>query len=295
MSEDAGPIERPPKSGRTFSTQVLVDLVMDPRDPAYEAAAARWHGDGRPPRRWYDGTAVAVGCLIAGLLFAVAYVHTNRSAPRAARVHTDLVARVRDAETRADDLAAQAQRATSRLNSLRASALGGSAALATQLDRDQLLAGRLAASGPGLQVTLAEPPAAPSTDEPGRGGTVGIGDRHILTDRDVRSVVNELWADGAEAIAVNDIRLTPTSAVRFAGEAVLVDFQPISSPYVVTAIGDTDALATGFASSDVASRYQTLSGAKGIGFSFHEHSEVSMPASPGSKLRYARVLPGGGR
>ena len=56
----------------------------------------------------------------------------------------------------------------------------------------------------------------------------------------MRSVVNELWSDGAEAIAVNGIRLTPTSAIRFAGDAVLVDFQPITSPYRIDAIGDAD-------------------------------------------------------
>ena len=43
-------------------------------------------------------------------------------------------------------------------------------------------------------------------------------------------MVNELWADGAQAMSVNDVRLTPTSAIRFAGQAVLVDFQPLLPP-----------------------------------------------------------------
>ena len=84
----------------------------------------------------------------------------------------------------------------------------------------------------------------------------------------MRSVVNELWRDGAEAIAVNGMRLTPTSAIRFAGDAVLVDFQPIASPYTIEAIGDGRRLATAFAASAVASRYQTLAGVDGIGFAF---------------------------
>ena len=96
----------------------------------------------------------------------------------------------------------------------------------------------------------------------------------LLTDRDVRSVVNELWADGAEAISVNDIRLTPTSAIRFAGEAVLVDFEPINPPYVIRAIGNADRLDTGFAASAVASRYQTLASVRGIGFSFDERDKL---------------------
>ncbi len=271
-------------------TQLLVDLVMDPRDPAYLAAAQR--RGGRAARRWYDRPIVALGCAVAGFLLAVAYVHTNRGAPEAAKVHDDLVSRVRSAETSAGDLATRAQQLTSSLNALRDRTLGVKSVV---LDREQLLAGQLGASGPGLEVTLAEAPATSASSLPGRGGSVGIGAGHILTDRDVRSVVNELWADGAEAVAVNDVRLTPTSAVRFAGDAVLVDFQPISSPYRISALGNADGLATGFASSDIASRYQTLSGARGIGFNFHEQSRLSVPASPGTALRYARVPPRRGR
>ena len=107
----------------------------------------------------------------------------------------------------------------------------------------------------------------------------------------MRSVVNELWADGAEAISVNDVRLTPTSAIRFAGEAVLVDFAPITSPFTIRAIGNADDLATGFASSAVASRYQTLASADGIGFEFTEHKKLTLPASPAVAPRYARPVP----
>ena len=108
----------------------------------------------------------------------------------------------------------------------------------------------------------------------------------------MRSVVNELWADGAEAIAVNGIRLTPTSAIRFAGDAVLVDFQPIASPYVIDAIGDADLLITGFAASNVASRYQTLASARGIGFTFTVQHQLNLPAGSEPSPRYAHVVTG---
>jgi uncharacterized protein YlxW (UPF0749 family) len=138
-------------------------------------------------------------------------------------------------------------------------------------------------------VTLGEPAGPTASPTPGRGGTTSIGSTNILTDRDVRSVVNELWHDGAEAIAVNDVRLTPTSAIRFAGEAVLVDFQPITSPYHIAAIGNADSLVTNFAQSSVASRYQTLTGVEGISFSFTDSTDVSLPASASVRVRYASV------
>jgi uncharacterized protein YlxW (UPF0749 family) len=161
--------------------------------------------------------------------------------------------------------------------------------LAKTLGLDQLQAGLTAVTGPGFVVTLRDPAKPTAGPTPGRGGTTPIGSTNILTDRDVRSVVNELWHDGAEAVSVNDVRLTPTSAIRFAGEAVLVDFQPITSPYRIAAIGDADLLSTNFAQSAVASRYQTLTGVEGIGFSFTDSDELTLPASAPVRVRYAHV------
>jgi uncharacterized protein YlxW (UPF0749 family) len=89
---------------------------------------------------------------------------------------------------------------------------------------------------------------------------------------------------------VNDVRLTPKSTIRFAGEVVVVgdDAKAITSPYVIRAIGNADDLATSFASSEVASRYHTLVSADGIGFSFTEHTKLTLPASPPVTPRFAR-------
>lgn len=281
---------RPPSSPaavRPLDSKLLVDLVMDPRDPGYEDAAAS--RGGLPSNRWWDRPAVALGCLVIGFTLAVSYAHTNRSAPETAKVHSALVKRVRSAESEDNQLNSTAQHLSTQLNSLRNSALSGSSSLARSLDLAELEAGQLAVRGPGLTVTLKEPaPASPTMAPNGSRGNA-VTDGNVLTDRDVRSVVNQLWADGAEAISVNGIRLTPTSAVRFAGDAVLVDFEPISSPYVISAIGNADDLATGFAASDVASRYQTLESVKGIGFSFDEHHSLTLPASPAVVPRYASV------
>jgi uncharacterized protein YlxW (UPF0749 family) len=273
------------RSGNVLATQLLVDLVTNTLDPSY-AATARHRGP-NPPRRWFDRPAVAIGCALIGFMLVVAYIHTHRGAPQTAKVHDGLVARVRAAQNQDERLAAEAQRLNNTLSALRDKALSGNGALSRRLDRDQLLAGQTPATGPGLQVTLSEPHTSSAASPPGRAASAPVGATNILTDRDVRSVVNELWADGAEAISVNDVRLTPTSAIRFAGEAVLVDFAPITSPYRIRAIGNADDLATGFASSAVASRYQTLSGADGIGFSFAEHRKLELPASPAVAPRFA--------
>ena len=279
----SNPDDRQPPTART--TRQLVDLVLDPRDPAYEAAARR--RGGAPSRRWYDRPIVVLGCLLAGFVLAAAYVHTNRGAPQAAKVHDSLVSRVRAAEQRGTDLADTLSQLDARLERLRSAALPGAQARA--LARDQDLAGQRPVTGPGLTVTLAEPAVPTATVAP---GSAAPAPSNILSDRDVRSVVNQLWSDGAEAIAVNGVRLTATSAIRIAGSAVLVDLQPISSPYTIDAIGNPDGLATGFAESDVASRYQTLAGADGIGFHFDEQQDLQLPAAPGIVLRYAHPADG---
>lgn len=267
--------------------QLLVELVTNPVDPGYEEAARR--RGGQPSRRWYDAPVVALGCAVIGFLLVVAYVHTHRAAPETAKVRQSLIARVHTAEHQDTALADRARQLSDRLDAVRASALPDPGVLGAELSRDQLLAGQVAVTGPGLRVSLAEPPAPSPTDEPGRAGTVPITATNILSDRDVRSVVNQLWSDGAEAIAVNGVRLTPTSAIRFAGQAVLVDYEPITSPYVIEAVGPPDRLDTGFAASAVASRYQTLAGADGIGFRFAEVGTLRLPASPAASPRYAQV------
>lgn len=267
----------------TMATALLVDLVTNTADPGYAAAAAR-RGPGAS-RRWFDRPAVALGCGLIGLTLAVAYVHTHRAAPNAAKVHAGLVARVKAANAAGDSLDAQARRLDAEVARLRAQALPGTS-IGAELDRTELLAGATPVTGPGLRVQLADRPTP--TRSPGDRSSTPIGATQILTDRDVRSVVNELWHDGAEAIAVNDVRLTPTSAIRFAGQAVLVDFAPITSPYTISAIGDSDVLVTSFADSDVASRYHTLASANGIGFSWNQVSKLRLSAMTAPAPRYAR-------
>lgn len=55
-------------------------------------------------------------------------------------------------------------------------------------------------------------------------------------------LVNELWAAGAEAIAVNGNRIAYSSGFSCAGSTILVDTKRIAPPYKIEAIGDPDNL-----------------------------------------------------
>jgi hypothetical protein len=120
--------------------------------------------------------------------------------------------------------------------------------------------------------------------------TVPPDDSGRLRDRDLQSVVNALWAAGAEAIAINDERLAPTTTIRAAGEAILVDLRPVTSPYTVNAIGDPDLLLPRFADSVAARRYQSLSSVFGISFTVQRESDLALRAATGTDLRYAAPI-----
>ena len=56
-------------------------------------------------------------------------------------------------------------------------------------------------------------------------------------DSDLQIITNGLWESGAKAIEINGIRITAATSIRIAGATVLIDFQPVLSPFVIKAIG----------------------------------------------------------
>ena len=107
-----------------------------------------------------------------------------------------------------------------------------------------------------------------------------------VTDRDLQTVVNEIWAAGAEAVAVNGQRLTALSAIRSAGDAVLVDFRPLTPPYEIEAVGDPKKLRETFVGGFGGSYLQVLQG-YGITYAVEDSDRLQLAASAGVRLRYA--------
>lgn len=69
-------------------------------------------------------------------------------------------------------------------------------------------------------------------------------DTFPINDRDILYIINELYAGDAEAISVNDIRITSNTGIRNAGNAIRIDNDKISpvKRVVIKAIGDKAAL-----------------------------------------------------
>ena len=67
---------------------------------------------------------------------------------------------------------------------------------------------------------------------------------YLVTALDLRTAVEELWLAGAEAIAINGERVTPTTAVIDIGSSVLVNSAYLAPPFRITALGPDDLYAT---------------------------------------------------
>ena len=166
----------------------------------------------------------------------------------------------------------------------------GSAQLVGELN-DQLQEARIAAgliplTGTGivLQLEDSDEPVAPGADAAD----------YLVGARDLRSVVEELWAAGAEAIAVNGERITPTSAIIDVGPSVLVNAAYLAGPYQVTALGADDLYDRLSASPGFVDLLRTRAQGFGIQVSIAEPEAVDMPAFAGTvTLRYARPEPQG--
>jgi uncharacterized protein YlxW (UPF0749 family) len=267
---------------------LLRNLVEDSLDEGYTRAAAR-RAAGEPASRaavWF----LTAGLLLVGLLLATAFAQTRDRAGSAAAARDALVAEVEHraaandrAQARLDRQRAAVQRAQREVLAL----TGAGAELADRLARLEAATGAAPVTGPGMVVRLEEATGDgsgsdvdPRTD-PDQDGRV--------TDRDLQTVVNEVWAAGAEAVAVNGQRLTALSAIRAAGDAVLVDFRPLSPPYRIEAVGDPERLRESFVGGFGGSYLQVLQG-YGISYAVEDSDRLRLAASAGVRLRFAAEL-----
>lgn len=102
------------------------------------------------------------------------------------------------------------------------------------LQEVKLFAGLTEVTGPGLQIVLRD--SKKKTEDP------VLIDQYNIHDKDVLTIVNDLWMSGAEAISVNGQRLSHNANFRCEGPVIYVGRVPMSSPIKILAIGNVDTL-----------------------------------------------------
>lgn len=270
---------------------LLTSMLERPLDPGYQEAADRRVSAGLPPATPMATVIVVVMLVLTGFLFAVG-AKALRPAPTAATgVKTELVQRIESLQAHGLEQEKQIEalgREVRRYESL-ALQQSGLGALTEQISRLEAAAGAIALHGPGLTLTLDDAANTRVDADAGVRPDGGFAEGRV-TSADLQIIVNGLWAARAEAISINGHRLTTTAAIRFAGQAIIVDFRPLSRPYVITAIGPADTMLALFEPSFAGLYLGQLQAQYGIPATWATASELRVPASSSHQLTAATPL-----
>jgi uncharacterized protein YlxW (UPF0749 family) len=265
---------------RTYGPDFLTALFQNPLDPGYADAAARraaGHHRTGARKRMTGGLSLITAGLI-GFLLVVGYQQTVADEPGRSEARETLANQVEKRRHQTETLQARADQLADQVSELRERELGGAAVAG--IGDLEAATGLAPVHGSGAKIRLADGPTSvdPVTGERRTDGQV--------KDTDLQVAANALWSAGAEAIAINGQRLTATSTIRQAGEAILVDTRPVNTPYEVVAIGPDD-LAKDFRDGDAGHFFRTLSASFGLSFESSKVRNVTLNAAPELKLRSA--------
>ncbi|MER7750374.1 DUF881 domain-containing protein [Streptomyces bacillaris] len=287
MSQQPPDRSTPSPPVRPDASMSLLNNVMDHSlDEGYAEASARRKADGSAglPRTLRSKLWLAAGLVVAALVVTLGAAEARVSAPVVAKEREELIDRI-NAETRAADTL------ESEVDALRHDVSERQRKALEQHGGDQgelvaLLSGATPVEGPGVKLVVDD---AKNTDQGGGGPreSSSFADTGRVRDRDMQRVVNGLWEAGAEAIAINGQRLTALSAIRAAGDAILVDNRPLVPPYTVLAVGDGKNLVAAFRDSADGQYLNALKESFDIRTSLSDQAKVRLPAAPSLIVRTA--------
>lgn len=188
---------------------------------------------------------IAFICVILGVMISLQFksVTKNTAQNGIQKQRTDVLqGKLTEAEARNEDLNKQVQQYQKELSSYEQTAAKSSdqsKALLTQLENAKVLAGMTDVQGSGVEVKL--------NDSKVKNDKTDKLDQNyfLIHDDDILKVVKELTSAGAEAISVNGERLVATSAIRCAGNLILVNQNSVAPPFIIQAVGNPDKLESG--------------------------------------------------
>ncbi|MDR7523289.1 MAG: DUF881 domain-containing protein [Armatimonadota bacterium] len=233
----------------------------------------------RPPiLRWQ--AALAVLLAVVGFL-AVVQQRSRQPLRQATDLPTwrlqELAVLVRQQETVREALQREVETLQRQVREFEAALTEGrglSEAMARELAQYRLVLGLVPVEGPGVRVTVAEDADA--------GGVLPS----AVHAQDLSGLANELWSAGAEAMAINGVRVMATTGIRSADGRLEVGDLPVAPPYRLEAIGDPAAMQAA-----LAIRGGFVDGLRAVGVRVEVRPEarIRLPARPGTvPFRHAR-------
>ena len=269
---------------------LLTNAMDHSLDDGYAQAAARRGAEGRSgmPRTVRAKLGLAGGLVLAALVVTVGAAQARVAAPELAKERQELISRINEGDERTDSLQRRVDGLRKDVEAKQRKALekhGGDEAEVVGL-----LSGALPVHGQGIKLVVDDAKDTQDSDTGGPRQSGGFSDNGRVRDRDLQRVVNGLWESGAEAVSVNGQRLTSLSAIRAAGDAILVDNKPLVPPYTLLAVGPGQKLSTTFQDSADGQYLQVLKENYGVRTSISTQDDVRLPAAPSLIVRTAKPV-----
>ena len=256
-------------------TRPLLDLVVQQSlDQDYQVVAERRLRGDLPPEPVRIRVMASAVLATFGLLIAIAAVQTSRDSAVSDAGRSSLISQIDQrkaaldrlqrtlvslqqgnlrAERDLEDLDSQVQTKSARLREL------------------QVRTGFGVVHGPGIRVVVDSAPDA--------------GERRLVRDEDLAKLTDGLWEAGAEAISINDQRLTALTAIRNVGLAIHVNGRGLRPPYTIKAIGDRNTLGSDLLNTTHGSEFFSLADQLGFRYQVQPSEDLVLPAGPLRRLR----------
>lgn len=264
---------------RHVTTPLLTLITERSLDEDYAHVAARKAArpQASPTRSRPWSTAMAVAAF--GALATIVAVQTSRDAGVEELGRATLVQQIESGRTNVADLQRQ-------IRTLTDAGLSAESTIATLTEqsadleaREQRLAvrtGYVPVRGPGVRIEVASAPDADPNDE--------------VRDEDLALLIDGLWTAGAEAIAVNDQRIVALGGIRNTNRAIHINGRPLTSPYVVEAIGNPGTLQARLLESSAGLEWFSVVNALGFDYVPQNVDELRLPAANLRALRHAEEI-----
>jgi uncharacterized protein YlxW (UPF0749 family) len=224
---------------------------------------------GKKDPKWW----IAVVLSFSGLLFGIAVANTQRQQPILEKTREDLRSTITKKIDNLNKTSEDLSSINNEIAQIQSSTPGLDFHGISQSNESnlQVFSGLSSVKGKGIEIQIND---AVKTD------SLESADIELarVYDSDIQLLVNALWASGAESIAINNSRLTTTSAIRSAGDAILVNYRPLLPPFVISAIGNDDLRSRLLEHPDYVD-LQFVVKTYGLGFDVSDIKDISMVAT----------------
>lgn len=270
---------------------LLTTMMERPLDAGYQEAADRRVAAGLPRATSTQTVLVVVLAVLTGFLFAVAAQSLRPKPTAAAAVKKELVTRIEALQQHSTEQEAKAAVLGRQVRDYEDLALrqSGGPDLTGTIKDLEVQAATVPLRGPGVTLTLDDATSVGGDANAGSRPSSGFQEGRV-TSGDLQVLVNGLWGAGAEAISINGHRLSSTAAIRFAGQAIVVDFRPLARPYVITALGDPQGMQQLFQPSFAGLYLSQLTDQFKIRSTLAGSDSLTVPGDPAARLEVARPL-----